>query len=65
MLFNTVYPDGLFSGLSKIGGVIVLFNIGLILSFYHQYLFDKSLANDLEEGNGKDVLEDSESLVNL
>lgn len=37
------YPDSIFNGLAKIGGLIALLRIGTLLSFYNKRFFDKDL----------------------
>jgi len=39
------YPDSIFSGLAKIGGLIALLRIGTLLSIYNKRYFDKDLRN--------------------
>jgi hypothetical protein len=39
------YPDSIFSGLVKIGGLIALLRIGSLLSIYNKRYFDKDLRD--------------------
>ena len=43
------YPAGIIQGLSRLGGLIAIFNIGIILNFVHQYKFNKEINNELKK----------------
>jgi hypothetical protein len=45
------YPQSIMSGLSEIGGLIAIFKIGLILSYFHQMKFERTLVAKLEQQN--------------
>jgi hypothetical protein len=45
------YPDSIVDGLTKIGGILAIFRIGLLLSYLHQCSFEKKLVARLEKQN--------------
>jgi hypothetical protein len=52
------YPDSIVNGLTKIGGLLAIFRIGLLLSYLHQSKFEKKLMARLENQNEKvDMME--------
>lgn len=42
------YPDSIVDGFTKIGGLLAIFRIGILLSFFHQSMFEKKLVKRLE-----------------
>ena len=43
-----VYPNSVIDGLIKIGGLLAVFQVSLILSYFHEKIFEKRLLEQLE-----------------
>ena len=42
-------PESIFVGLTKLGSLIALSRIFVLFSFYHEWLFEKRLAQETKE----------------
>jgi hypothetical protein len=42
-----VYPESIFSGLSKIGGFFALIKLISLISYFHQILYEKKVAIEM------------------
>ncbi|TNV79564.1 hypothetical protein FGO68_gene16245 [Halteria grandinella] len=72
-----LYPDTIFMGLIKIGGLLALFRISIFLAFFHRYNFEKNLNqaslkrqntnNDVEKVNRLQInqTQDSDNLQSM
>ena len=47
-------PNSIINGLTKIGGLLAIFRIGLLLSYFHQSRFEKKLMAKLEQQSKTD-----------
>ena len=45
------YPVGILQGLSKLGGIIAIFNISILLNILHQYKFSKEINQELSSNS--------------
>jgi uncharacterized membrane protein len=43
MVTYEYYPSGILQGLSKLGGLIAIFNISIILNYFHHKKFNKEI----------------------
>ena len=61
------YPQSMFSTLSQIGGLLAIFKIGMVLSYFHQKNYEKELLEEFAGSNEgeKPQLRDAKKALSL